>query len=42
MTLSVMEALGMGYTKYYETGDSIYVIDSRKVPVYGEIKYIYS
>jgi hypothetical protein len=37
--LSFMEALGMGCTKYYETGESIYMIDSRKVPTYGEIKY---
>jgi hypothetical protein len=40
MPLSVMEALGMGCTKYYETGESIYAIDSRKVPTYGEIKYL--
>jgi hypothetical protein len=39
MPLSVMEALGMECTKYYETGESIYAIDSRKVPAYGEIKY---
>jgi hypothetical protein len=38
MPLSVMEALGMGCTKYYEAGESIYAIDSRKVPTYGEIK----
>jgi hypothetical protein len=31
MTLYVMEALGMECTKYYETGESIYAIDSRKV-----------
>jgi hypothetical protein len=31
MPLSIMEALGMGCTKYYETGESIYAIDSRKV-----------
>jgi hypothetical protein len=31
MPLSVMEALGMECTKYYETGESIYAIDSRKV-----------
>jgi hypothetical protein len=37
--LSVMEALGMGCTKYYETSERIYAIDSRKVPTYGEIKY---
>jgi hypothetical protein len=42
MPLSVMEALGMGCTKYYETGESIYEIDSRKVPTYGEIKYFYA
>jgi hypothetical protein len=39
MTLSVMEATRMGCTKYYETGESIYAIDSRKVPTYSEIKY---
>jgi hypothetical protein len=38
MPLSIMEALGMECTKYYETGESIYAIDSRKVPAYGEIK----
>jgi hypothetical protein len=37
--LSVIESLGMGCTNYYETGESIYAIDSRKVPSYGEIKY---
>jgi len=37
MPLSVMEALGMGCIKYYETGESIYAIDSRKVPAYGKI-----
>jgi hypothetical protein len=42
MPLSVMEALGMGCTKYYETRESIYAIDSRKVPTYGEIKYFYA
>jgi hypothetical protein len=41
MPLSVMEALGMGCTKYYETKDVIYAIDSRKVLAYGEIKYFY-
>jgi len=29
----------MGCTKYYETRESIYAIDSRKVPTCGEIKY---
>jgi hypothetical protein len=38
MPLLVMEAMGMGCTKYYEIGESIYAIDSRKVPTYGEIK----
>jgi hypothetical protein len=38
MPLSIMEALGMECTKYYEMGESIYAIDSRKVPAYGEIK----
>jgi len=42
MSLSVMEALGIGWTKYYETIEIIYVIDSRKVPTYGEIKYFYA
>jgi hypothetical protein len=37
--LSLMEALGMECTKYYETSDQrIYAIDSRKFPGYGEIK----
>jgi hypothetical protein len=34
MSLAVMEALGMSCTKYYETGERIYAIDSRKVPAY--------
>ena len=42
MPLAVMEALGMSCTKYYETGESIYAIDSRKVPAYGEIKEFYA
>jgi ribonuclease HI len=29
----------MNYTKYYETVESIYAIDSRQVAAYGEIKY---
>jgi hypothetical protein len=41
MPLMVMEALGMNCTKYYENGESIYAIDSRKVPAYGEIKDFY-
>jgi hypothetical protein len=40
--LAVMEALGMRYRKYYEKGERTYVIDSRKVPTYGEIKYFYA
>jgi hypothetical protein len=31
MPLAIMEALGMNCTKYYETGESIYAIDSRQV-----------
>jgi hypothetical protein len=42
MPLEVMEALGMSCTKYYETGESIYAIDSRKVLAYGEIKDFYA
>jgi ribonuclease HI len=42
MPLAVMEALGMSCTKYYETSESIYAIDSRKVPAYGEIKDFYA
>jgi hypothetical protein len=42
MPLVVMEALGMIFPKYYETGESIYAIDSRKVPSYGEIKDFYA
>jgi hypothetical protein len=34
-----MESMGMGCTKYYEIGEIVYVIDSRKVPSYGEIKF---
>jgi hypothetical protein len=32
----------MSCTKYYKTGESIYSIDSRKVPMYGEIKDFYA
>jgi hypothetical protein len=38
MPLSVMEELGMGCTKYYDIGESIYAIDSTNFPTYGEIK----
>jgi hypothetical protein len=31
MSLPVMEELGMSFTKYYETSERIYAIDSRKV-----------
>jgi hypothetical protein len=41
MPLWVMEALGLSCTKYYETKESIYAIDSRKVLAYGEIKDFY-
>jgi hypothetical protein len=34
MPLAVMEVLGMSCTEYYETGEIIYAIDSRKVPSY--------
>jgi hypothetical protein len=37
-----MEALGMSCTKYYEIDKIIYSIDSRKVPTYKEIKYLYA
>jgi hypothetical protein len=39
MLRPVMETLGMGCTKYYETGEINCEIDSRKVQTYGEIKY---
>jgi len=42
MPLLVMEALGMSCTKFYEIGESIYAIDSRKVPAYREIKDFYA
>jgi hypothetical protein len=42
MPLAVMDALGMSCTKYYETSESIYAIDSRKVPTYGERKEFYA
>jgi hypothetical protein len=42
MPLEVMEALDMSCTKYYETCESIYAIDSRKVPAYGEVKDFYA
>jgi len=42
MPLMVMEALSMSFTKYYETGKSIYAIDSRKVSAYREINDFYA
>jgi hypothetical protein len=42
MSLVVMEELSMSCTKYYETDESIYAIDPRKVPSYGEIKDFYA
>jgi hypothetical protein len=42
MPLEVMEALGMKCTKYYETSEIIYAIDSRQVLAYGEIKDFYA
>jgi len=39
MPLSIVQALGMEFTRHYETGERIYDIDSRKVQTYGEIKY---
>jgi hypothetical protein len=41
MSLSAMKDLGLGGTKYYETNESIYSIDLRKVHAYGEIKDLY-
>jgi hypothetical protein len=40
--LSVMQGLGMECTRHYETGESVYAINSRKVLAYGEIKYFYA
>jgi hypothetical protein len=40
--MPVMEAQGVECNKYYETQESIYAIDSRKVSTYGEIKYFYA
>jgi hypothetical protein len=42
MPLVVMEELGMRCTKYYENGESIYTINSRKVSAYGEINEFYA
>jgi hypothetical protein len=39
MSLSVMQALGMECMRNYNTGESIYAIDSRNFPAYEEIKY---
>jgi len=36
--LSIIEAFEMECTKYYETGERIYAIDSIKTLTYGEIK----
>jgi hypothetical protein len=41
ISLLVMQALGIEYIRHYETSVSIYAIDSRKVPTYGEIKYFF-
>ena len=38
MPLSIMEAMGLEYTWYYEAGEAIYAIDSRKVPAYRDRK----
>jgi hypothetical protein len=35
MPLEVMEALGISFTNYYENLESVYAIDSRKIPSYG-------
>jgi hypothetical protein len=40
MPLSVMEDLGMECNKYYEIGEIIYSIESRKVQACREIKYL--
>jgi hypothetical protein len=42
MPLSSHGSTGDGLHKYYETSESIYAIDSRKVHAYGEIKYFYA
>jgi hypothetical protein len=42
MQISIMEALGMECTHYYEIGKIIYAIASIKVPAYDEIKYFFS
>jgi hypothetical protein len=39
MPLSMIKALGMECTRYYETSESMYAIDSRKFPNYRKIKY---
>lgn len=38
MQLYIMLAIGLDYTKYYQTWEIICSTDSRKVPSYGEIK----
>jgi hypothetical protein len=42
MPLAVMEVSSMICTKYYEIGESIYVVDSTKVPAYREINDFYA
>lgn len=37
--LSIMEVLGLECTRYYEVGESVYVIVWGKNPAYAEIKY---
>ena len=38
MLLSIMKIIYLDCTSYYEAGESIFAIYSRKVPAYGEIK----
>ena len=42
LPLSIMEAMGLECTKYFEVGEGIFSIYSRIVLAYGEIKYFLS
>lgn len=37
-----MKTIGLDCTKYYEVGESIFAIDSRKFPMHIEIKDFYA
>jgi len=42
MPLYIMKERGLDFTDYYEIGESICTISSRRVSYYGENKYFYA